>query len=210
MKLTFWFDPACPWTWNTSRWITGVTAQRPEVEVDWRSFSLKIKNADVDLPDFIVPRITASHALLRVVEAARAAGHGDRVGALYTELGRRIHHEDELEFDVAEVLAALGLPVELAAAADDESLDPVIEASMGEALDLAGDDVGVPIIRFPGGDQPVGFFGPILIEVPTGDEALKLFDAVAAAASLPAFTELKRARKSGPVLPAEPEAIAVG
>lgn len=205
MKLTFWFDPACPWTWNTSRWITDVAVQRPDVSVDWRSFSLKIKNADVDLPDFIVPRVTASHRCLRVVEAARAAGHGDRIGALYTELGRRIHHEGRLEFDLAEVLEAVGLPVELAAAADDESFDPVIEASMREALDLAGDDVGVPIIRFPG-DEPTGFFGPILVEVPTGDDALKLFDAVAAAASLPAFTELKRARNSGPVLPAEPEA----
>jgi hypothetical protein len=78
---------------------------------------------------------------------------------------------------------------------------------MREGLDIAGDDVGVPIIRFPGDDQAIGFFGPILVEVPTGDEVLKLFDAVAAAASLPAFTELKRARKSGPVLPAEPEAI---
>jgi hypothetical protein len=208
MKLAFWFDPACPWTWNTSRWITEVAEQRPEVEVDWRSFSLKIKNADVDLPDSIVPRITASHRLLRVVEAVRAAGHSDRIGALYTELGRRIHHQGELDFDVAEVLAAVGLPVELAGAADDESRDPVIEASMREALDMAGDDVGVPIIRFPGGDRPIGFFGPILVEVPTGDEALKLFDVVEAAAGLPAFTELKRARTSGPVLPAEPVAAA--
>ena len=205
MKLAFWFDPACPWTWNTSRWITEVAARRPEVEVDWRSFSLKIKNADVELPDFIVPRITASHGLLRVVEAARAAGHGDRIGPLYTELGRRIHHRGELDLDVAEVLEAVGLPVELAGAADDASFDPVIEASMREALDMAGDDVGVPIIRFPG-DRPTGFFGPILVEVPTGDEALKLFDVVEAAAGLPAFTELKRARTSGPVLPSEPAA----
>jgi hypothetical protein len=206
MKLAFWFDPACPWTWNTSRWITEVAGQRPEVEVDWRSFSLKIKNADVDLPDFIVPRITASHSLLRVVEAVRKAGHGDGIGALYTELGRRIHHRGELDFDVAEALEAVGLPVELAGAADDESFDPVIEASMREALDMAGDDVGVPVISFPGGDRPIGFFGPILVEVPTGDDALKLFDVVQAAAALPAFTELKRARTSGPVLPAEPAA----
>lgn len=205
MKLTFWFDPACPWTWNTSRWANEVAAQRPEIEIDWRPFSLKSKNAGQDMPEWMFERVTLSHRLLRVVVATGAAGHGDRIGDLYTEVGRRIHHEEQSEIDIADVLAAVGLPVDLAAAADDEAHDATIDASMREALDLAGEDVGVPIVRFPvGNGAGVGFFGPIVIETPTGDDALKLYDAVSAAASLPAFTELKRARTSGPALPTRP------
>jgi hypothetical protein len=208
MKLTFWFDPACPWTWNTSRWVNEVAAQRPDVSVDWRPFSLEIKNADGDLPEDIAARVRTSHRLVRVVEAARSSGHEDRLGALYTELGRRIHHEGQTDVDITDVLEVAGLPADLAEAADDTSIDPAIDASMREALDLAGDDVGVPIISFPSGDRRVGFFGPILIETPTGADALKLFEVVTAAASLPAFTELKRARTSEPALPATPEVAA--
>jgi hypothetical protein len=208
MQLNFWFDPACPWTWNTSRWATEVADRRSDVTITWRTFSLEAKNADVDLPDEIRHRVERSHRYLRVVEAARAAGHADRIGALYTELGRRIHHEDQIDLDIAAVLAAVGLPPGLAASADDPSLDTVIDESMREALDLAGDDVGVPIIGVPVGGGQTGFFGPIVLEAPTGVEALELFDLVLAAAAMPTFTELKRARNGDPVLPSAPAAAA--
>lgn len=207
MQLELWFDPICPWCWNTSRWINEVSGQRPDVVVEWRSFSLDIKNADEDLPDTLRQRVRTTRAHLRVVEQARADGHADRIGALYTELGRRIHHQHQDTVDLGEVLDAVGLPASLADAADDASLDAAIEASMAEALALAGDDTGVPIISFPARDDDgdrTGFFGPILVEVPTGDEARELFDAITTAATLPSFTELKRARTSSPALPAHP------
>ncbi len=62
---------------------------------------------------------------------------------------------------------------------------------MDEAIRAVGDDVGVPILVFDGG---VGLCGPVMEPVPTGEEALELWDHVAALARMPGFYELKRSR----------------
>ncbi len=198
MHVACWFDPICPWCWNTSRWLVEVDGSRPDMTVEWRSFSLALKNADVD-EEYRQPS-ERSLRMLRVVEAVRAAGQADAIGDLYTELGRRIHHDEDSEFDVGDALEAVGLDRSLADGADDASLEDVVRASMDEALDLAGDDVGVPVVAFDG----TGFFGPILVQVPTGGDCGRLFDALVTAAGVPGFTELKRRRDSGPTKPARP------
>ena len=38
-RLTFYFDPLCPWAWLTSLWIREVRRLRP-LEVEWKFFSL--------------------------------------------------------------------------------------------------------------------------------------------------------------------------
>ena len=34
MHVLFWFDPACPFCWITSRWLVRVATQR-EVTIEW-------------------------------------------------------------------------------------------------------------------------------------------------------------------------------
>jgi len=129
------------------------------------------------------------------------------VGPLYTELGRRIHHDGEkADDDLGGALAAVGLEPELAAAADDESQDGAIHASMAEATALVGEDVGLPILAVDDGDGdgPQGAAGPILSAMPTGDEALQLFDAWVAVVRVPGFAELKRTRTGPPPHPERP------
>jgi hypothetical protein len=46
MEATYFFDPACPFTWRTSRWLLSVAPGR-EVSVRWRAFSLGILNGDI-------------------------------------------------------------------------------------------------------------------------------------------------------------------
>ena len=41
--VEYFFDPACPWTWLTSRWLVDATRQRG-VDVTWRSLSLLVLN----------------------------------------------------------------------------------------------------------------------------------------------------------------------
>ena len=48
--VTFWFDPSCPFTWRTSRWIRAV-APRKGAAVDWRIMSLGILNEGKDIPE---------------------------------------------------------------------------------------------------------------------------------------------------------------
>ncbi|MBI2710615.1 MAG: disulfide bond formation protein DsbA [Actinobacteria bacterium] len=206
MDVEFWFDPICPWTWITSRWIEEVRGSRP-IGVEWHAFSLDLAN-DKRRPD---PdddrRLGATRRMLRVVEAARAEGEFDAVGRLYTSMGRRIHHEADLRFDIGDTLSEARLDPRLLDAADDESWDGAIRASMKQGREIAGDDVGVPIVAFRlgSGDAPVGCFGPILREVPRGEAALRLFDATVQLARVPAFSELKRARGGRPVLPSVPD-----
>jgi hypothetical protein len=89
-----------------------------------------------------------SHRLLRVTEAVNSEEAKSVVGDLYTEVGTRIHHGQDLEFDPAEALAAIGLDQRFATAADDTSWDETIAAEMAVGLALTGDDVGTPLIGF--------------------------------------------------------------
>jgi len=200
MELTFWYDPGCPWCWITSRWINEVSARR-DLSVAWRSFSLKVKNAGNDLPEWLVRNIEATHGALRVSEAMRAAYGEERVAPLYTELGRRIHHDGDAELkSLPDALEAVGVAAALAERATDDSLDEPILASMDDAFRAAGEDVGTPIIRIGPEGHP-GFFGPVLSPAPTGDAALALFDGLVAVADAGAdgFFELKRERRVGPI-----------
>lgn len=202
MLLDFWFDPACPWCWLTSRWLEDVRSRRGDVDVRWHGFSLAAKNSDVDIPERYRRPIEATIPALRVIAALDAAGRHDDIGALYRELGRQIHNEDrEVDFDLGAAADAAGVDADALAASGDESLDAAISSSMAEALDMAGDDSGVPIIAFPAGEGRSGFFGPVIIEQPAPADADRLFESVVGLATLATFTELKRARTTGPSLP---------
>jgi hypothetical protein len=64
--------------------------------------------------------------------------------------------------------------------------------------------VGLPIVAIDDGDGPRGAAGPILSAMPTGEEALQLFDAWAATLRVPGFAELKRTRTGPPPHPERP------
>ena len=193
-QVEFWFDVACPWCWMTSRWALEVSAVRG-FEIKWHPFSLKILNEGRDMGSHAGAHERALRGM-RVIEQARAE-HGDAaVAELYTAMGTRIHPggREDIDAVIAEALAEAGLPATLAAAADNEAPDAVLRANTAHAMEIAGPDVGIPIISIDG----VAFFGPVVTPAPTGQNALKLWDGIAAAASVPGFYELKRGRTVGP------------
>lgn len=203
MEISFWFDPACPYCWMTSRWLVAVAPDR-DLEIDWQPISLLLKNC----PEADDPRAegwAASHRMLRVVEAAREAGHGARIGDLYTAFGRLMQHEEQIDVDIAGVLEGLDLDPALAAAADDERFDEGIRASMEAAFALTGPDVGTPLIALTDADgERVGIFGPVITRFPEGESGLRLWDGIVAVTCTPGFFELKRGRTGGPELPPLP------
>jgi hypothetical protein len=74
---------------------------------------------------------------------------------------------------------------------------------MNAALELAGDDVGVPTIVYEG---RTAFFGPVISPAPTGDAALRLWDSLATlATTTDGFFELKRTREVGPIFGERPQ-----
>lgn len=200
MQIEFYFDPLCPWCWITSRWITEVGEHR-DLELTWRSFSLALKNDSDGSKNY---RPTEEWGLrgLRVIEAVRRALGEEVVARVYAEMGAR-KHNDGIGFpDHANVLSTLGIDPAYAAAGEDDSWDAVIQASMDAALELAGDDVGVPTIVYEG---RTAFFGPVISPAPTGDAALRLWDALATlATTTDGFFELKRTREVGPIFGERP------
>ena len=197
MHVQFWFDPACPFCWITSRWLVRVATQR-EVAIEWSPISLLLKNGTREGEPFFA-EVTASHGMLRTVEALRAAGQGHRIGELYTELGRALHVEGTT-VDLRAVLTGLGLDPASAAAADDAEYDAAVRTSMDEGLALVGDAVGTLIIAVdrPDGTGRIGLFGPVITELPDVEASLRLWDGFLAMVATDGFFELKRTRSSAP------------
>ena len=204
--LEFFFDPICPFAWITSRWVEEVATLK-HYDVRWRFISLAVINDGKDYGAEFPPGYPALHGLgrdlLRVCAAARAA-HGEAaVGALYTAMGERLHPggasaaiwrgDPVPDGLVAEVVVAAGLPVALADAAADEAWDAVLRDESTTALRRTGRDVGTPILTFdPDTDRESSFFGPVISNVPRGDAAVQLWDAVRTLAATKGFAELKR------------------
>lgn len=203
--VDFYWDLVCPWCWITSRWMEDVARQK-SIQVHWKFFSLKKINEGRDMPE----RFRISHAIglraLRVAAAVRQDHGNEAVRRFYTAAGTRRHHDQE-DISTPEALQAIlqtsGLPTTLAAAAEDESWDAVIEADMAQAKAKAGDGVGVPLIVLDGGEGP-GFFGPVFSPAPQGKAAVDMWDAMVTAGRMPGFYEFKRTRTTGPIFGERP------
>jgi len=200
--VEFYFDPACPWTWITSRWVVDVAEQRG-FEITWKTFSLRYHNRENPGYDWIRERLDLQLPGLRVIDAARERFGNDAVGRLYTSFGTLIHYDDDKPLArLADGIANAGLPADLIEAGSDSSWDAGIEASTDAAIAIVGKDAGIPLIVVEGAKSV--FFGPVLSPAPTGAEAVELWDAFVALGRFDGLYEIKRTREVGPILGPRP------
>ncbi|MFT4082684.1 MAG: DsbA family protein [Nocardioides sp.] len=187
----FWFDPACPFAWITSRWILEVEKVR-DISVTWHIMSLAYLNADKEIPDEYRRFLATAWQPVRVCAAVEQQFGQEKLAAIYTALGTR-RHVEQREFTretIEAALAEVGLPAELADAMDDDSYDEAIKTSHHLGMDQVGNEVGTPTIAFEG----QAFFGPVITKAPKGEEAGRLWDGFVAVTAYPYVYELKRAR----------------
>ena len=194
--VDFWFDPSCPWAWMTSRWVDEVAAQR-DLDVTWHIMSLAVLNEDKDVDDAHRAFFPRALRYTRLVTAVQEREGAQYVKPLYDALGIRIHPGGRKDVDaiIAEALAEVGLPADLAQFADGDEYDDQMRASHFDGIGRVGQDVGTPVIAVEGH----AFFGPVISPTPRGEEAVKLWDGVLALSAYDGFFELKRSRTVGPI-----------
>jgi len=199
-NVTFWFDVTCPFAWQTSRWIKEVEKVR-DITVTWTPMSLAVLNDGRDLDPGYMEAMKAAWGPARVF-AAVADKEPEKIDALYTALGTKVHRDKafsktDLSVNDALLEATLdevGLDPAYAAVASTDEADESLRAYHQYAIDEVGDDVGTPVIKL--GDT--AFFGPVITRVPQGEEAGEIFDAAVRLAAYPYFFEIKRSRTESP------------
>jgi predicted DsbA family dithiol-disulfide isomerase len=199
-RVRFYFDPICPWCYQTSRWARRVE-QLGLIELDWALFSLELQNAGKE-PEDLARAHARSARGLRTAIAVRDDAGPVAVGAFYAALGVRFHQHGEPLDEPATVEAALadaGLDAGLCARAWADPSTTLRVAAEHRELSEGKRGFGVPTIVLDGGDGPA-MFGPVISEVPNDDDAVQLWRHVSWLVRHANFAELKRDRVAAPEL----------
>ena len=194
MDVEFFFDPMCPWAYQTSVWIREVR-RLTDLTIDWRFFSLE----EVNRPEG--KRHPWERPLAYGWSPMRVGAWLKRIDptlndAWYEACGRALHVDGRRFYDAVvarELLDGIGAPVEAwdAALADETTHDDVRNDHV-EAVERHG-GFGVPIIVIPDGRA---VFGPVVVPAPMGDDALALWDLTVAYSRVPGLYEMKTPKTS--------------
>lgn len=187
--IEFFFDPMCPWAYQTSVWIRRVREAR-QFDITWRFFSLEEINRPDGKRHPWERRIGYGWTPLRVAAWLRRFDN-EMCGNWYEACGKALHVDGRRFYDEAiarELLASIGAPDD---AWDQALADPTthddVRSDHVEAVDRYG-GFGVPIIVFPTGRA---VFGPVVVPAPEGDDALALWDLTEAYSRINGLYEIK-------------------
>lgn len=191
-SLTIWFDPVCPYTWNTARWLKSVGDDRG-VPIEWRLMSLAVLNERQEQTPQQQQHMRDSRQIGRLM-AAIADKHGNMVTAYFAFGERYFDGSDDITDSlVRDVCAAAGCRDIADAVMSDQAYDDAVRRSHEAGQEALGETGGSPIVRI----NDRAFFGPVLTDPPAPQVSQALFDAFATMAAVPQFSQLKRPQTSG-------------
>jgi 2-hydroxychromene-2-carboxylate isomerase len=191
-SVDFHFDIMCPYAYQTSLWIREVR-DLTGLAIGWRFFSLEEINRDEGKKHPWEREWSYGWSMMRIGAYLRRTDM-DLVDRWYRAAGAALHEQGRKPHR-PEVAAAL---------LEELGLDPgIVDAAIGDPT--TGDEVkrehdlvvskgafGVPTLVFPDGQA---LFGPVLIEPPKGDEAIRLWELVTGWLDYPHVYELQRPKQ---------------
>ena len=188
-SVDFHFDVMCPYAYQTSLWIREVRALTG-LTVNWRFFSLEEINRQDGKKHPWEREWSYGWSMMRIGALLRRRSMAD-LDAWYARAGRALHVDGHKPHDkavAAHLLEELGFDSELV---DQAIGDPTTgdEVRVEHQRVVGSSGYGVPTLFFPDGQC---LFGPVLIDPPTGEAAVRLWDAVVAWTEFPHLYELQR------------------
>ena len=192
-SVDFHFDIMCPWAYQASIWMRDVRDQLG-LQVRWRFFSLEeINRADGKKHPWqrdwsygwSMMRIGA---LLGRLEPELLDRWYDAAGTALHVHGRKPHRREVAE----ELVAELGLdPALVGQAIADPTTSNEVRADHERVTSLGG--WGVPTLVF---GERAALFGPVLIDPPTGDAAIRLWHLMTGWLEFPHLYEVQRPKQA--------------
>lgn len=188
MNVDFWFDPMCPYAYQTSIWIRRVRSQQP-MRINWRFFSLEeINRPDGKRHPWERP-LAYGWTPMRVAAWLRRSDM-QLCDRFYEAAGRALHERGERFYDrdvALRLLDEIGAPLSAwdDALADETTHDDV---RLDHEAAVAFGGFGVPIITIDG-SRPI--FGPVVVPAPSDADAVRLWDLCTGYISVPGLFEIK-------------------
>ena len=198
--VDFHFDVMCPYAYQTSLWMRDVRDQLG-LTVNWKFFSLEEVNRVEGKKHPWEREWSYGWSMMRIGALLRRTDMA-LVDAWYAITGKALHIDGHKPHDPAvarHLMAEIGLdPALVDQAIADPTTHDEVRAEHQRVVDAQG--FGVPTLFFPDGQC---LFGPVLIDPPTGEAAVRLLNSVTAWLEFPHLYELQR-----PKTPADQRAIA--
>jgi 2-hydroxychromene-2-carboxylate isomerase len=190
--VDFHFDIMCPYAFQTSIWMRTVR-DLTGIDVRWRFFSLEEINRAEGKKHPWEREWSYGWSMMRIGAYLRRTDM-DLLDRWYMAAGSALHLEGRKPHrpEVArELLAGIGLDPAMVEAA-------IADPTTGDEVHREHDVVvskgafGVPTLVF---DDGQALFGPVLINPPTGDDALRLWELVTGWLAYPQVYELQRPKQ---------------
>ncbi len=191
-QVDFHFDVMCPFAYQTSVWIRRVRDLTP-LQINWRFFSLEEINRVEGKKHPWEREWSYGWSMMRIGALLRRTDMA-LIDAWYERSARALHEEGHRPHDpdvARHLLTEIGVdPAVVDAAIADPTTHDEVRADHQRVVDAGG--YGVPTLFF--GEHCL--FGPVLIDPPAGDAALRLWHAVTAWVEFPHLFELQQPKNA--------------
>ena len=187
-EVDFHFDVMCPWAYQTSKWIRNVRTQNGLI-INWKFFSLEEVNLREGKKHPWERDWSYGWSMMRIGAILRRQSM-DNLDKWYERSGRALHEEGKRPHDpdvARHLLEEIGMdPNIVDESLLDESTHDEIKDDHQRVIDAGG--YGVPTLFF--GDHPL--YGPVLIDPPEGERAMRLWDTVISWLEFPDLYEMQK------------------